>query len=110
MDDFPMKPDNTLPLDNVDFQIEQMKLMLSDLLTRGNIPDFINPQLLVAASLVYFDWVKKHKLSVYADTTAHKNITVEEFNAWFNDNSFLLVGTWLGSWVSYHAYMIEQDD
>lgn len=103
--------DNKLPLENVDYQKKEMGYILADAKKHG-IPDFISPDYLLDAGKVYAEYIGCHKQRMFDRASALRGaeVSLYEFNNWFNLNSYVIARTWLDAWVSCRAYSTEQDD
>jgi len=102
--------DNKLPLENVDYQKKEMRYILAD--DKKLIPDFISPDCWLDASKVYGEYIGRHKQRMFNRASALRgsDVSLYEFNNWFNSNSYVFAIVWLDAWVSCRAYSIEQDD
>ena len=102
--------DNKLPLGNVDYQKKEMGYILADPKKHG-IADFTPHDYLTDASKVYAEYIGLHKQRMFDRASALRGaeVSLYEFNKWFNSNSYVFARVWLDAWVSCRAYSIEQD-
>ena len=103
--------DNKLPLGNVDYQKKEMEYILADPKKHG-IPDFISPDYLLDAGKVYAEYIGLHKQRMFdrASALRGEEVSLREFNNWFNSNSYVFARVWLDAWVNCRVYSTEQDE